>query len=76
MPSESEIEMARWRGGVDEQLKTLNKSVTDIDKKLDTVVGRVSMAQGGWIALMAVIGMVASVGGLIFGAFKAFAKGA
>lgn len=67
-----EINISRWQGQIETRLESLEKLAKEMNGKLDGVVSKVSMAQGGWIALMAIVGMIASGAAVVIGIIKLF----
>lgn len=67
-------ELNRWRGSVDGRIEGIEKSVERMEGKLDKMVTRVNMAQGGWVAIMAIVGLVMSAAGVVVGIVKLFQK--
>lgn len=75
MPSDEEVakfmlETAEWKGGMEARQNSLENILTRIDRNVATLTDRVSMARGGWIATMAVIGLIVSAAGVVLAAAR------
>lgn len=65
MPVDTNVQ--RELGGLDARLANVEKSVDDMNKKLDDVHDAIVTARGQWKALVFLTGTAATVGGLIVG---------
>lgn len=65
MPVDTNVQ--RELGGLDARLANVEKSVDDMNKKLDDVHDAIVTARGQWKSLVFLTGTAATVGGLIVG---------
>jgi hypothetical protein len=66
------LDAKRKEGETDTRLKAIEELLKKLDGKTDDIAKTMTLARGGWVALMAAIGLFCSVGGLFLGLWKIF----